>query len=381
MKNHLSFKIISQEIPKIFRRTKCDGGKKNEKVAPLSEIHRFVVDCLSCLNVAKEKSTVFADSLVASDYKGVYSHGLNRLEAYIKDIREKACDANADPTILTECASIAAVCGNNGLGAVIGTFCMDIAIKKARETGIGMVVTNGSNHFGTNMFYTEKAVRQGLIGMAFTNTSPVMVPAGAKQVCLGTNPISIAAPAECGDSLVVDMATTAVSVGKIEMHRRKKQKIPPTWALDEHGKPTTDPEVAMKNRRLMPLGGDVSYKGTAFALMTECLSSIIADAAYGPNVRLWGIKSTEPANLGHGFIAIDPDKFLPGFKKRLSDLLNFIRHMEPADPKHPLLIPGDAERANMKRTDQLGGIIYTPSHLKMLEKLTKQFNVKPIQFK
>ncbi|XP_050505069.1 uncharacterized oxidoreductase YjmC-like isoform X1 [Diabrotica virgifera virgifera] len=367
---------------------KCNSNNKdsksknnNEKVIALNEIHRFIRECFEKLGVKKENAKLMADGLVAADYRGIYSHGLSRLEPYIKDITNKVCDPNACPKIMMETVSTAAVNGNNGLGTVIGAFCMDLAIKKASETGIAIVVTNGSNHFGINMFYTERAAEKGFIGMAFTNTSPVMVPAGAKDVCLGTNPISIAAPGEGNDRMVMDIATTAVSFGKIQTYNRNKKQIPLGWGLDEHGKETTDPELVVKSRKLMPLGGNVSYKGTGFALMVECLSGLLADANYGPNIRQWGQKTDKPANLGHGFIAIDPQKFPAGFQKRLSDLLNYIRKMQPVDPNQPVMVPGDLERKIMEKVNKQGGITYTPTHISMVEKISKELGVKGVKFK
>uniref|UniRef100_A0A6P7GEE7 Uncharacterized protein LOC114337120 isoform X3 n=1 Tax=Diabrotica virgifera virgifera TaxID=50390 RepID=A0A6P7GEE7_DIAVI len=304
---------------------KCNSNNKdsksknnNEKVIALNEIHRFIRECFEKLGVKKENAKLMADGLVAADYRGIYSHGLSRL---------------------------------------------------------------GSNHFGINMFYTERAAEKGFIGMAFTNTSPVMVPAGAKDVCLGTNPISIAAPGEGNDRMVMDIATTAVSFGKIQTYNRNKKQIPLGWGLDEHGKETTDPELVVKSRKLMPLGGNVSYKGTGFALMVECLSGLLADANYGPNIRQWGQKTDKPANLGHGFIAIDPQKFPAGFQKRLSDLLNYIRKMQPVDPNQPVMVPGDLERKIMEKVNKQGGITYTPTHMSMVEKISKELGVKGVKFK
>ncbi|XP_057651056.1 (2R)-3-sulfolactate dehydrogenase (NADP(+))-like [Diorhabda carinulata] len=365
-------------MSKCPRPERCQRQKGN--IAPLNEIKRFIIECLLKLEVNEDKASIFADSLIAADYRGIYSHGLNRLENYLKDIREKICDANADPEITMEYASTAAVFGKNGLGAIVGIFCMDLAMKKAAETGIGLVVANGSNHFGINMFYTEYATEKGFIGLAFSNTSPVMVPTGAKNVCLGTNPLSLAAPGESNDQLVIDMATTAVALGKIEIYRQNNEPIPLWWALDEDGQQTTDPEVAMKNRKLMPLGGEMNYKGTALALLVECFSGLLADSSYGHNVRMWGQQTTAPANLGHGFIAIDPKKFPSGFQHRLSDLLNHIRNMEQADPEVPILVPGDIERAEKNKIDQQGGIIYKAKQLDILERLSSEFNIKPIQF-
>nr|XP_023012012.1 uncharacterized protein LOC111502229 [Leptinotarsa decemlineata] len=191
------------------------ASDSSKKIAPLDEVKRFITQCMCVVGVKEDKAEIFADSLVQADYRGINSHGVNRLEHYLKDIKDKQCDGNADPTVAMEAPSTAVVCGNNGFGAVVGKFCMDLAIEKASKTGIGMVVANGSNHFGVGQIYTVQAMNKGFIGFSFTNTSPVMVPTNAKKVALGTNPLSLAAPGENCDGLVVDMSTTAVSLGKV----------------------------------------------------------------------------------------------------------------------------------------------------------------------
>ncbi|XP_074034209.1 uncharacterized oxidoreductase YjmC isoform X2 [Leptinotarsa decemlineata] len=357
------------------------ASDSSKKIAPLDEVKRFITQCMCAVGVKEDKAEIFADSLVQADYRGINSHGVNRLEHYLKDIKDKQCDGNADPTVAMEAPSTAVVCGNNGFGAVVGKFCMDLAIEKASKTGIGMVVANGSNHFGVGQIYTVQAMNKGFIGFSFTNTSPVMVPTNAKKVALGTNPLSLAAPGENCDGLVVDMSTTAVSLGKIEMYRRRKEKIPEGWALNEQGKMETDPEVAVKAKRLMPLGHTASHKGVGLALIVEVCSGLLSDSKYGPNIRTWGQLPAAQADLGHGFIAINPKNFAPGFEHRLSDLLNSIRKMEPADPKHPVMVPGDYEHSVMKKIDEQGGIIYPKTLLDVIDKLVKELGVEPIKFR
>lgn len=156
-----------------------------------------------------------ADLLIEADYRGHFSHGMNRLEMYINDLQAKTTDGNAVPFILKETPATAWVDGNNALGAVVGNFCMDLAMKKAKETGVGWVAAKGGNHYGIAGWYALKAIEQGLIGMSVTNTSPLMSPTRSKSAALGTNPISVGAPGLNGDSFVLDMATTAVAVGKV----------------------------------------------------------------------------------------------------------------------------------------------------------------------
>ena len=190
----------------------------------------------------------------------------------------------------------------------------------------------GSNHFGIAGWYTRTALEHGLLGMSFTNTSPLMSPTRATEAALGTNPLSLAAPANNGDSFVLDMATTAVAVGKIEVQRKKGEPIPEGWAQGPDGKITTDPDIGFNTRCLMPLGGaevTSGYKGYGLGLLVETFCGILSGAMFGPNVRKWMEDTDRPADLGHAFVAIDPNCFAPGFEDRMSSMIDHLRGMEP----------------------------------------------------
>ncbi|XP_008195569.2 uncharacterized oxidoreductase YjmC [Tribolium castaneum] len=349
-------------------------------IVPLTDAHRFISDCMVAVGTPKKYADILADNLTAADYRGHYSHGMNRLDMYVRDVQGGLCDCKATPSVIKETPATAWVTGNNGLGAVVGEFCMELAIKKAKSVGIGMVVAKESNHYGIAGKYSLQAIDQGVLGMSFTNTSPLMAPTRAKGSALGTNPLSLGAPAAGGDSFVLDMATTAVAVGKIEFQKRKGQPIPEGWAQDAHGKITTDPSVAYDAKRLMPLGGseiNSGYKGYGLAALVEIFSGMLGGSAYGPNIRKWG-DSSKKADLGQCFIAIDPECFAPGFQGRLGDLLCTLRSMQPADPAKPVLVAGDPERLHMEDADRAGGVRYVEDQLNTCRELAKKLHVKPL---
>ncbi|KAG5890481.1 hypothetical protein JTB14_013423 [Gonioctena quinquepunctata] len=237
-----------------------------------------------------------------------------------------------------------------------------------------------SNHFGIAAIYSVQAIERGLLGMSFTNTSPLMVPTGAKKAALGSNPLSLGAPGLNGDSFVLDMATTAVAVGQIELQVRKGEPIPKGWALNEEGQVETDAGIAYKARKLMPLGGQEvhsTYKGFGLGMLVEIFCGMLAGSSYGPNVRSWNA-SSEIANLGQAFMAINPKVFAPCFEKRMSDLMDTIRNMEPVDPNKPVLVAGDHERIHMKKVDKEGGLKYVRNQHETNSKLAKKLNVKPM---
>lgn len=353
-----------------------DLGLKYSK----DEILRFMIDCMMAVGTPKPNATSLANVLLAADERGHYSHGMNRLEMYVNDVKQKICEGGATPTIEKESVSTALVNGNNGLGPVVGDFCMELAVKKAKETGIGWVCARGSNHYGIAGWYSMTATKQGLLGLSFTNTSPLVAPTRAKTGALGTNPISLSAPAKGGDSFVLDMATCVVAVGKIEVERRKENPIPEGWALDKEGQPTTDPKEAMFGA-LMPLGGPEThsgYKGYGLGMLVEIFCGIMSGGHYGPNVRRW-MQTDRPADLGQCFVAIDPSFFAPGFEDRMSDLMDHCRNMEPADPSKPVLVAGDPERTHVEKVKKEGGITYHVNQIKDSWKLGKALGVTPMK--
>ncbi|XP_073953563.1 hydroxycarboxylate dehydrogenase B-like [Choristoneura fumiferana] len=200
-------------------------------------------------------------------------------EFYVKDLETGATNPKGKPRILKETAATAWVDGGDGLGATVGNFCMDLAIKKAKESGIGWVAAKGSNHFGMAGWWAQRAEKSGYIGMAFTNSSPLLVPTRSKDGALGTNPIAMAAPASGGDSILVDMSSSAVAMGKVEVKIHEGKPLPPGWAMGPDGKMTHDPQVAFDSGRLYPLGGveeTSGYKGYCLSAMNEVFCSSLS---------------------------------------------------------------------------------------------------------
>ncbi|KAF5303720.1 hypothetical protein FQR65_LT00864 [Abscondita terminalis] len=347
----------------------------------IEEARRFMIDCMKAVDTPTKHAEALADLLVEADYRGIFSHGMNRLGMYVNDVKSGSCDSKAVPKILQETPATAWVDGQNGLGAVVGNFCMNLAIQKAKNVGVGWVCAKGSNHYGIAGKYALMAMEEGLLGMSFTNTSPFMSPTRSKTAALGTNPLSLAAPGENGDSFILDMATTTVAVGKVEMQKRKNQPIPHGWAQDRNGQSTTDAFEAYDAACLMPLGGlemNSGYKGYGLGMLVEIFCGILSGSLYGPNIRKWG-STADVANLGQCFIAIDPKCFAPGFENRMSDLMNHLHNMEPADPSKPVLVAGDPEKAHKIMVDKIGGVRYVKNQMETCSRLADELNILPLQ--
>ncbi|XP_030845393.1 uncharacterized protein LOC577523 isoform X1 [Strongylocentrotus purpuratus] len=349
----------------------------------VAEARAFMERCMVATGVTSAHASVLAEVLACADHRGHYSHGMNRLEMYVKDIKSGITEKEGEPSILKELAGTAWVDGNNLLGPVVGKFCMDLAIKKAKDAGIGWVVAKGSNHYGIAGWYTLRAIEAGMIGLSTTNTSPLVVPTRAREPMFGTNPISCGAPAQNDDSYVLDMATSTVALGKIELNAVKKIPIPNGWGCDASGVQSNDPKAVLTGGGLLPLGGSEiagGYKGYGLAMMVEVLSGVLGGGAFGPNVRKWKTSDTV-ANLGQIFVAINPEAFAPGFEGRMSSLMGMCRSAEPAEGETEVLVAGDKARKNIAKVEKDEGLRYHNNLLKNMDDLATSLGVEAIKQK
>ena len=261
------------------------------------------------------------------------------------------------PIVLTETASSAHLDGQNLIGVVSADFAMDLCIKKAENQGISIVSLKNANHFGIAGYYGLKALEKNLIGLAFTNTSPMVVPTRSKTPGLGTNPISFFA-----NDFNLDMATSTVALGKIEMKRREKQPCPEGWGVNESGQVETQADLV---KNLLPLGGAENtggYKGYGLSAMVEILCGVLSGANFGTNIRRWTQIWDEPdnapkANLGQCFICINPKFFNPNFDEDLSEYCKQLRGHQHIDGEDSVIIPGDKSRKNVEKMSEY--IIYS----------------------
>jgi len=320
----------------------------------IKELRDYVVRVFSALGVPEGDAELTADVLILADRRGIASHGVARLGRYVKGIREGTILPVTRMKIIKETPVTALLSGSNGLGQVAGHYGMSFAIEKAQKSGVGLVTVRESNHYGIAGYYSMMALGKRLIGISTTNSAPLVVPTNGREAVFGTNPISIAAPAKNRRPFVLDMATSTVPRGKLEVYSRREKPIPEVWATDAAGRPTTNPAEVLDNlinRRgggLLPLGGSEEltggHKGYGLAMVVEILTGVLSGGAFATQV--YGQKEKgKGANVCHFFGAIDINAFISPeeFETRIDALLNLVAGSKLADGKERIFIHGEKE--------------------------------------
>jgi LDH2 family malate/lactate/ureidoglycolate dehydrogenase len=315
---------------------------------PLNQLSRFVESAFRQLGLSPTDAIFATESLVVADLYGNNSHGVARLPFHARRIADGLINLKADLTVVRESPSTLVLDANNGFGQALAPQAMTRTIEKAEHSGICLTTVRSSNHFGIAGYYAMMAAKRGLGGMAMTNSSPLVVPTFGSVPMLGTNPLAFAVPTGDGPPLLLDMATSTVAYGKLEVARRANKPIPLGWAVDDRGIPTTDPHAA---QFLTPLGGERStsgHKGYGLAVMVDVFCGPLGGGAWSRLVS-GAVGPNKPAGTGHAFIAwrIDAFRDPEEFHADLTEMLNDLRATPPIASHEAtgILVPGDPEHA------------------------------------
>ncbi|MGH7279443.1 MAG: Ldh family oxidoreductase [Candidatus Rokuibacteriota bacterium] len=291
-----------------------------------------------------------AEVLVEADLRGVESHGSTRVAGYVSMIRLGLLNATPKVEVLRDLPSTAMLEGDRGFGMVLARRAMQTAIDKARVTGIACVTVRNVTHTGMVGFYPMMAARQGLIGLACNNGPTIVPPFGGTTPTYATNPIAAAFPARDRQPIVLDMATSMVAAGKMRLAAKKGTPIPPSWALDREGVPTTDPREAIFHGFLQWAGG---YKGFGMATVVEVLGGVLSGGLFGTDVPPMKEFGKEPLTTSAFYLAIDPEHFMPldEFRARVDRLVDMIKASTRAAGVEEVYVPGEPEfRRHAERT-------------------------------
>ena len=319
---------------------------------PADELRSFAVSVLVALDVEAEHAQITAQRLIEADLRGRSGHGIIRLPPYCTRIRARGYNLRPDITVVSETPVSALVEGDNGLGQVVVTRAVQIAVDKARSAGIGWVGTVQSNHAGAAGVYTALALREGLGAMYFAIANANgMPPWGGRERLLGTNPLAVAFPAGNEGPFELDIATTVASHGTIDVKVRAGEPLPEGWVADLDGNPITDP-ARVEEGFLVPIGG---YKGSGLNFMIGAFAGIMTGAAFGRDVVNFRTDHTTPTNTGQSILAFRPDLFVSqsDYEQRMDAILRELRTSESMTDQ-PVRLPGENARARIAENLELG---------------------------
>jgi LDH2 family malate/lactate/ureidoglycolate dehydrogenase len=312
----------------------------------------FARALLAAHAMPEEDAQRSAACLVLADLRGVETHGLLRLPGYLDRIRKGLVDPKPAlaPRRVTPVA--ASLDGGNGLGFVVGTRAMAEAIAMARESGIGIVSVRRSTHFGMAATYVLQALAAEMVALVFTNASRAMPPWGGREPLLGTSPLAAGVPGGKLAPFVLDMSPSIAARGKIRIAEKRGEKIPLGWALDAHGRPTTDPTAALAGV-VLPIGGP---KGSGLAMMMDIFGGVLSGAAYAGDVGDQYKAFDRPQDVGHFFLAMRPDLFVPmdEVRARMDVLVERVRACPKAEGFEEILMPGEIEARTAAKREKSG---------------------------
>ena len=331
---------------------------------PLKE---FSASVFQKAGVAEEDARITADVLVTADLRGVSSHGVAHLKRYVDGLRSGIILARPQERVVVENPVTATIDAGAGLGQPVSFRAMQKAIQKAQKFGAGFVAVRNSNHYGIAGYYAMMALQDNCIGISMTNASPKTVPTFGRHALLGTNPIAVAAPAGREHPFVLDMATSTVSLGKIEIADQLDKAIPPGWAIDREGRSAVDSHQTLDELKrnvgggLLPLGGEGDvlggYKGYGLALWVEIFTALVSGAAFATLTYPRAADGTPlPANLGHFFGAWRVDSFRPlgEFKAAMDELQQLVKNAPKGVGHDRIYIHGEKEFNAMERNQREG---------------------------
>jgi len=330
-------------------------------------LQRFCARVFEQMGVPTGDAQITADVLVQANLRGIDSHGVARLARYVNGLRDGVMLARPDVRVLVETPTTVALDAGAGLGQPVSFRAMQTVIEKARQVGCGFATVRNSNHYGIAGYYAMMALQEDMIGISTTNADLLVVPTFGRDALYGTNPIALAVPAGEERPFVLDMATSTVPRGKLEVYHRQEKPLPLGWATDERGIPTTDAGRVLDNftKRagggLLPLGGAgeefSGYKGYGMGLMVEILSAVLSGAAFLTAVYPRDAAGKPlPANLGHFFGAWRLDAFRPAaeFKRDMDQMIRQLTGGNLAEGATRIYVHGEKEYEMAQRRAQEG---------------------------
>ncbi len=313
--------------------------------------------------LSEHDARIAAQVLVAADARGIPSHGVARLWRYVNGLSSGTIRTEAPVKVIMESPSSVLVDAQGAMGAPVSARTMERVIEKATANGSAFGCVRDSNHFGIAGYYAMMALDHDMLGIAMTNTAALGVPTFGRQVMFGTNPLAFAAPADRERAFVLDMSTTVVTRGKLEVYDRLEKELPMGWAVDKSGHPASDARMILDDMfhrlggGILPLGGAgekfSGYKGYGLAVMVDILCAVLCGAPFGAGVA---DTATSSGRVSHFFGAIRVDTFRDPaeFRADMDRLLVELKTASPADGAERVYFAGQKEFEKEDESARLG---------------------------
>lgn len=364
---------------------------KDTCYVPVDVLKNFIQDVFMALGVSKEDAQTCSDVIIESDLRGIESHGVGRLRYYQRRMISGQHQVKTNFEIVKESPTTALVDGHHGLGMIIGTRSMRMAIEKARKYGMGSVAVRNSTHFGIAGYYPSMAIREGMIGFTVTNARPSTSPTFGVQPLLGTNPIAFGAPTDEEFPFIYDGATPITQRGKIEVYAREEKNVPEGWIIDEHNRTLTNADeilglLTKGKASFLPLGGAGEtlggHKGYGLATVVEILSASLQNGAFLTDLS--GVDANgkvQPFRVGHFFMAINIESFisLDQFKATTGRILRTLRNSQRAPGQNRIYTAGEKE-FEIEKIVRAKGVPIVPNLQKDLKFLQNEYKLDQYDF-
>ena len=322
--------------------------------------------------VKEEDAQLIAEHLVSANLSGHDSHGIIQLLVYIDRIEKGHILPDASLEILQETSTTARINGHWGFGYVITTQAMDLAIRKAKESNVGIISVFQQSHIGRLATYSITAAQEGMIGFITADSGRTVknvVPFGGKESRLGTNPLCMAFPSNLPGPFCIDLATASVAKGKVDLAKQRGESIPLGWIIDKNGRPSTNPNDLDLGGSILPIGGDQGYKGYGLSVIVEVLSGILTGLGFGVDPE--GIH-----NDGCFVMAINVEAFrsLKSFTKDITAFAEYLQETPLAPNSNKVYYPGELEYLTaIERKDK--GIFVEEATWKSITSLMTRYGI------
>ncbi|MCK4287917.1 MAG: Ldh family oxidoreductase [Bacteroidales bacterium] len=349
------------------------------------QLYNQIISVFKKIGLNNSDAQKVTEILLAAELRGINSHGVIRIKDYFQLWQKGRVNSKPDIKITYETPSTAVIDGDSGLGMIVATQAMNVAINKAKNVGTGWVSVNNSNHFGIAGYYSMMALEHDMIGISMTNANSFVAPTFSIDRLLGTNPIAVAIPTGKENPFIADFATTPIPRGKLVVMHKKGEKAPIGYVQDKDGQASTDPNILTEGGAILPLGGDRlhgSHKGYCLGAIVDIFSGVLSGANYGPFVpplvSYLPVKDNLPGKgTGHFFGAIRIDAFQPAdeFKKHIDKWIQTFKNAKPAKGQERVYVPGEPER-EMEEKLKKDGIPVLDKILEELKEVCQELDVK-----